>query len=330
MCGLSRKLEYPELVQSIRDVDCYFLQETKCDKLDSENIKIDLAKIGYTFHAKNRSNQTARRSGGLAIAVKQEFDHLLRTIETESNYVQWCTIDKSVFQTERDILIGNVYWPPDGSPFADDTSLDEVDLELLNICNNNQYYVGIIGDFNAHTGTLPDYVLPNTDVNADHDDVLYVNDDVTLLGHDKNELGVNILSNLPNVNIDRISPDDTRTGNYGERLLEMCKAQKLYIANGRVGQDRVQGKATTKHGTVIDYFIASAELLSLVTELNINDFDHLYSDAHCRLHVTLKGKPAASIIAPETNNTEEPPEEGEQNIERDKRKRVKWNKRKAE
>jgi hypothetical protein len=48
----------------------------------------------------------------------------------------------------------------------------------------------------------------------------------------------------------------------------MCKYNNIYIANGRVGNDKNIGKVTSKESnSTVDYFIIASELFPFITNL---------------------------------------------------------------
>ena len=75
--------------------------------------------------------------------------------------------------------------------------------------------------------------------------------------------------------------------NYGKRLLEMCKSFNLFIANGRVGQDKSLGKKTCKGSSVVDYAILSPLLFTAVNDSEVLPFEPLVSDAHSGIYLSL-------------------------------------------
>ena len=84
--------------------------------------------------------------------------------------------------------------------------------------------------------------------------------------------------------IERSSVDQlVDRGNYGRELLKVCKDHLLCIFNGRAGNDRLLGKATTTDNTLIDYVIGSPFLISKTIAFDVNDFDNFFSDKHCRI-----------------------------------------------
>ena len=100
------------------------------------------------------------------------------------------------------------------------------------------------------------------------------------------------------VPLSRVSQCSCQPNNYGFKLLNLCKKLKIYIANSRIGLDKRIGKRPCKNTSVIDYFLMSSKLFSLVKEFEIQDFDPLLSDVHNPIHITLQ-----SSVTPNINNS---------------------------
>ena len=85
------------------------------------------------------------------------------------------------------------------------------------------------------------------------------------------------------INIQRKSEDESKDRYYGDRLLELCLNTGLCIYNGRAGEDKGVGKATTKFKTVVDYVVGSPNLINRCSSFVIQEYDPIFSDAHCKL-----------------------------------------------
>ncbi|VDI55160.1 Hypothetical predicted protein [Mytilus galloprovincialis] len=144
---------------------------------------------------------------------------------------------------------------------------------MMNSC------VHVIGDFNARTGTLLDFVIPDENLVEVLDENL--NDEITDFLYDYQNL---ISLKIP---LKRCSEDKMRPNTQGYKLVEFCKRNNLYITGGRTGSDKGIGKATTKDNSLIDYFIVSSNLFKYIEEYEIIPFDALFSDVHKRIHVKL-------------------------------------------
>jgi hypothetical protein len=88
---------------------------------------------------KNRSNVGKRNSGGIALCYKEELSDFIQTVDSESNYVFWCKIDKAIIRKKQDMLLGIIYIPPEGSKFCKDDPYSEVEQEFLKFDNHNHY-----------------------------------------------------------------------------------------------------------------------------------------------------------------------------------------------
>ena len=95
---------------------------------------------------------------------------------------------------------------------------------------------------------------------------------------------------------------DRQVNNNGYKLLELCKNNNLFIANGRIGRDKLVGRHSFRNVSVIDYTIASASLFKLLANFEIVEVDSLFSDGHCMLCTSLR---TSAFSERETNvNTE--------------------------
>jgi hypothetical protein len=263
----------------VEQYDLLFLQETKLDNLDDKYVQDTLQGWNYDVYFCNRFKVSNHKSGGIAVAVNKKYSKYVRFLETNSKYVLWLSMEKNVLQIDKDILFGCIYIPPEGSPYSDESCYDTIESELVNLNTDNThgYYAYLIGDFNSRTGKLSEFVSVDERlaglVGLEGDVVEALHSEYTL-----ETLGIQSM---------RVTHDD-KTNNFGNKLLEFCKSNELYICNGRVGIDAYQGRLTSKNSSIVDYFIGSARLLPLVHEFEVLMFDHLYSDIHSPVHCVLK------------------------------------------
>ena len=272
--SLLSKLRFPELVNRLKHVDVACFQETHLDDLD--NVEID----GFTFFAKNRQI-CKKKSGGIALAVRNELLQKIRIIENVSKRNK---VDKSllshyrfvqhtvsecmiVFEvdTKNDNFVGSVvYIPPEQSPYFNRFVFDEIEETLLHIDSDKMI---LLGDFNARTASLDDFVTVD-------------NDEHTLFDEPPD------LMALFNVPRKRSSCDNT-TNNHGNRLIDVCTSLSLNIVNGRIEPDKNKGKLTCKDTSLVDYALASPYIFPFLSFFHVGDFDKTLSDAHCPIFLTL-------------------------------------------
>ena len=94
-------------------------------------------------------------SGGTLIT----FDKTLKShvkIVKQTDIVVWLCIKRDILKVRKDLYIGFVYIPPEGSPSSDIEHFQEItnDIEVY----TSKGDVIISGDFNARTSNVEDYV----------------------------------------------------------------------------------------------------------------------------------------------------------------------------
>ena len=272
VCGIKSKLDSEDFKEYILKHDIVVLNEMKTDDVDNQLVIEKFAEMGCEIVIKNRKHLSIYRSGGIGICYKKHLQNKVKYIETISKYVAWLDIDDSVIG--KHLLLGAVYIPPEGTSFADGNCYYEIEKEMLDLFQNEEYSVILCGDFNSYTSTKPDYV--------EFDD--YVNDDLDLDTDIKDMM--NVVQDLEALGIakDRTSLDKHRPNNFGNLMLEFCVTNNVVICNGRIGSDKCKGEITcVKGNSVIDYILCSPNILGNVVDFAINDYDPMLSDVHCAL-----------------------------------------------
>ena len=284
VCGIKRRLQYPDFIELINAYDIICFQETKTDNCDK------ISSPGFIFEMKNRFNFSNKRSGGLIIGYKESLHDHIKLIPSDSKYVLWLKILPSLTKLDGEMLFGNVYIPPENTKYSSPEAFREIERELINISHDSKY-ICLAGDFNSRTRSDLDYLQ------ADENEIIDV---FSIFQNDVDELS--------NQNIPLIRGNlDTTKNNFGNLLLDLCKYNNLFIINGRIGKNTI-GKLTSKNAAVVDYFIASTDILKIATESNVLEFSPLFSDAHCPLDITISFHREEKInnnsSTEETGNTE--------------------------
>ena len=268
VAGLMSKIKYG-LDYHMRSYDVVCLSETKLDSYDDPSLD------GFVLHSKIRKS-CKRKSGGIAIYVKSSLAKYFKTPAiASSEFVIWLTVNKEYLGF--DFVLGAVYIPPEGSPYSSHDAFENIEDDIINLCNNFTAPVCLVGDFNARSGTLPDFVnvdehmLNFVDIDNNVRSFIQGHDRLQKIGFDKN----------------RYSCDNV-IDNYGRRLTEMCQNVNIHIANGRLGDDKGVGKLTCKNVSLVDYVLLSPELFPLVSHFNVEQFDELHSDVHNSITVSFK------------------------------------------
>ncbi|MEW8546069.1 MAG: endonuclease/exonuclease/phosphatase family protein [Candidatus Thiodiazotropha sp.] len=168
VCGIKRRVNYPEFCELVQEHDIFCVAETKLDKHDTVQIE------GYTFLSQSRKQPFLRRSGGIGVFVKASISPYVTIIESDSDYILWFKISKKFLRTDEDIVCGAIYVPPSDSKYNTPDELDMFEVEITNMCIL-QKYVFLMGDFNSRTHNKEDF----TDVDTffanhfDFDDIVY-------------------------------------------------------------------------------------------------------------------------------------------------------------
>ena len=93
--------------------------------------------------------------------------------------------------------------------------------------------------------------------------------------------------------VNRLSQDSTHVNKYGQKLIELCKRCSIYIANGRLSNDKNIGKTKCKDASLVDYLLLSSSLFDQIwiCEFDVIDYNPMFSDAHNRLHFSIIASP---------------------------------------
>ena len=59
----------------------------------------------------------------------------------------------------------------------------------------------------------------------------------------------------------------------GKKFIEMCRGSNIFIANGRIGEDKDVGQFTYRGTSLIDYTLATVEALKLISKFSIIERD---------------------------------------------------------
>ena len=215
----------------------------------------------------------------MLVAIKNPLCKFVSKVECNHDFMVVLILDKRLFKFDKNILFITAYVPPYSTRYSSIDLFSKISNIILNY-DPEDYYHLVVGDFNAHTGVESDIVTFDDNIIR----TLDLDNDIIA------RLEINHYMDLLDIPIDRSSVDQMADrGNYGEALLDICRNNLLCIFNGRVGEDRHVGKATTIDNSLIDYVIGSPYLLSKVKSFCVNDFDNFFSDKHCRIEWKFSG-----------------------------------------
>ncbi len=265
VCGLVSKFKYDVFLEKLKEYKIVCLSETKADSIDCKTIENVASDNGFEAFCKIRK-RAVKKSGGLCTLVANDIVKHVKVMNSNLEIVQWLCLDKMLFGTEKDVLLGNVYMPPHNSPYAYQDMFADLEMSLLEM-NYANYHVILVGDFNAHTSDCVDYINLQEDV--------------------LDELGVRNcpdIMEMYNCKVKRCNQDKTKCDSHGSKLLQFCKTTGICIFNGRLQGDET-GSCTTDKNTTIDYVIGTPSLLPHISTMLIEDFDFIFSDVHKKVTV---------------------------------------------
>ncbi len=300
VCGLQSKVKLGILEEYVQDFDVVCLSETKCDNVDSDTI------AGFYPIVMSKKNDKHRLGGvhGICIFVKNCYKHAVNVVnDTKSDSVLWIEINESAFGEGNGIIIGAVYLPHEGSDYHCSDIFDNLAEDIININTNYDLPVALVGDFNARTGVLDDFVSAEDAIAAEAG-IDLADDDFFHTKHQLDSLGVNTERHNR----------DSNTNNNGYNLIEILKGLNLKIVNGRFGSDTGVGEYTCHVSSgkklvgksTVDYVIVSPALMPIISDFYIDSLDKCLSDAHCAICVSLRcGTGKSNYKTPVVNANQE-------------------------
>ena len=128
VCGISSKLDMPDFCEFIESHISNCFVETKINYLDIDNLNLPQ---GYNGKYKCRNYCSKIKSGGIGIIYKDNLETFITQITTDSEFVGWYRISKGILKIPKDLLVGVVYIPPEGSKYTKIEAFEECELELM-------------------------------------------------------------------------------------------------------------------------------------------------------------------------------------------------------
>ena len=246
----------------INDIDLVIFTET----WSNENFNYSVPNFKHhTLHRVKNVNRSKRSSGGLIVYIHERLSDNVEFLKTSEDCVLWVRLKNcsSSCELANDVLLCVAYNVPKGSSrevFIDRNIFDIITNDMLyyeNMYTDCQFV--ITGDFNARISNRYDFVID--------DDTLHVHsipDDY-----------------VQDVYLPRFS-QDKNVNEYGNYLLEFCKATGLRVVNGRLGLDANVGKYTcvnTQGASVVDYVLCKQCFFKYIHKFAVHD-PNIVSD-HC-------------------------------------------------
>ena len=127
ICCIKSKLYIPEFDEFLAKHDNISLCETKTDNADTKLVTDYMSDKRYDIYCKHRKKLSHIKSGGIVVCIKKTFKNHVEVITSDSIYVLWLRLDKQLFGTQKDVLFGSVYLPPEGSLYHNNLCIDSIE-----------------------------------------------------------------------------------------------------------------------------------------------------------------------------------------------------------
>ena len=181
---------------------------------------------------RKRKKNAKRDSGGLVVYIKEDIWDGVKYINFDFEDGILFSLCKSFFNLNRDILVYAIYLKPGNSSRAStQTTIDPFDIIINKIAH---YYdsgdIILLGDLNSRIGNLEDISFDNySELNNNLSQFLpLVPSDNAVTKEDLSSANLSIgRSNM-----------DTKTNDFGHRLVRLVKMSNLIILNGRSINDK--------------------------------------------------------------------------------------------
>ncbi len=218
--------------------------------------------------SKKRNCKKGRDSGGILIFARSHIKPCISVIKKGDNRI-WIEIKESLFHDiPNNLKVCAIYAPPEKSHYLSNSFWDDLEGELISITDDRSPTI-IIGDLNARTGNLPDFLD---------------------IGSDEFQL-YNRPKPAPRKNC------DSTTNKFGQKTTNLCSSFNLQIANGRFLGD-FWGNFTHHNSnqgqSTVDYALVSDNLFEHVDDFKVLPLN-TFSD-HSKIVLTIKNARAPENI----------------------------------
>lgn len=261
--GLGEKLKDRDFVNTIIDYDMVCLTETWLSAQSDVNLK------GFRCikRPRNKRRKKGRRSGGIILYFKKWLSNGIKEISKSHEDLLWVKLDRYFFGFDKDVYICIAYIKPNSCNIPNSAFLQlEKDISRF----DKYGHVVLVGDFNARTGELNDFVMNDTEDKYFDNSSDYSIDSSSMMYNRK-----------------RMNKDK-KINNQGRELINLCQGTGLRIANGRTVGDLFGEFTFYKHNgkSAVDYIISSKHFLHNIQYVCIGELSDL-SD-HCPVETVLE------------------------------------------
>ena len=256
--GLGDKLGQNDVLEDIlsREIIIY------AEAMKGPNFTCDIP--GYsvkTYPHSTHENCKGRVPGGFVLVLKNSIKKNVKVVKQNDHVIWLCLTNLVNHMNINKIFVGAVYVPHEKSVLRD-VENDEIfsiqqDIEYF----SSQGIVYPLGDWNARTGNLQDFIAARNMVNLP-----------LLIGSTS---GGSRRSNV-----------DTKVNGHGKKLIDLCKMSGYEIQNGRINEKSNTFTCFRHNGqSCVDYLLSNSEHSYLITDFEVQP--RTVDSDHCALTFSL-------------------------------------------
>lgn len=253
---MGNKLGIHHIQDFLKDFDLILISETWLQERDSDDVTFGNYEVHYVIR-KSLHKNARRGSGGMTILHRNTVD--VKIVQTVCDHFAVLQLQNKTLEDDK-LYIISCYIPPAGTTFlCRDCNGDYFSVlnELVETYNHIGQVV-ITGDLNARVSNRLDYTPGGACVTECF------------------EVNCKCQKRIPSPR----NSLDLVCNEYGNELLNVCKATGMYIVNGRLHSDKT-GEFTrdgTTGRSVVDYVLVDHKSEQVLTDFRINsqlpDSDH--------------------------------------------------------
>ena len=281
--GLESKLEEGMLFEEMNKYDIFMFCESwtrKCSYLDVNNFSKPFCK-----HRK-RKKLAKSDSGGIVCYFKNNIVGGVTDIDWDFEDGMCFKLDKNFFKMSKDLFLHCVYMRSNALTREDvSDGLNCYDVLCDQVASVSEHGgVIVAGDFNARLGYMKECLINELGERDSISNEVHEFVNPSFDSESLNERKILIRDIVANdMSVERANAD-TKTNEYGNRLVQLCMTCDLIILNGRAGSDRGKGELTFcnhRGESAIDYVLCDKCAMYKIKNFDVHDVNCL-SD-HCLL-----------------------------------------------
>ena len=212
-CGFNSKMNNGVFDEYLSDSDIIIVTETNSTFADLASSKL----CDYTAYNSSLYNSVLFANSGVFLLVRDRYVKWVKELKGSSKNVLWFKVSKEVFGI--DCILGAAYITNESSVYYTNDMFELISNDIISLKAKYSMPFLIMGDFNARTGRLRDFI--------DRDVVDRV------FGYDELNDDVEDMSDNSAIVVDRANMDRGQPNTNGRRLIELCSTNSRRLTSKR-------------------------------------------------------------------------------------------------